>query len=157
MVGWHHQLNRHDFEQAPGDGQGQGKVACWSPWGCKEVDMTEWVNNNKNICLGSPGGSEGKESARGAGDLDLIPELGRCPGEENDYPLQCSCLENSMDRGGLWATVHGVQRVGHNWVWLTLSLSFTFNMSWPLCWCLLKYFKKSSIASYFAFFFFFFG
>ena len=48
----------------------------------------------------------------------------------------------------------GSQRVGHNWVWLTLSLSFTFNKSWPLFWYLLKYFKKSSIASYFAFFFF---
>ena len=41
MVGWHHQLNGHEFEQAPGDGEGQGSLACSSPWGCKEPDMTE--------------------------------------------------------------------------------------------------------------------
>ena len=41
MVGWHHQLNGHEFEQAPGDGEGQGSLACCSPWGQKELDMTE--------------------------------------------------------------------------------------------------------------------
>ena len=46
-----------------------------------------------------PGGSNGKESACNAGDLNLIPGLGRAPGEGNGYPLQYSCLENSMDRG----------------------------------------------------------
>ena len=40
MVGWHHQLNGHEFEQAPGDGEGQGSLACCSPWGCKESDTT---------------------------------------------------------------------------------------------------------------------
>ena len=41
MVGWHHQLKGHEFEQAPGVGDGQGGLACCSPWGCKEWDMTE--------------------------------------------------------------------------------------------------------------------
>ena len=41
MVGWHHRLNGHEFEQAPGDGEGQGSLACCSPWGCKESDTTE--------------------------------------------------------------------------------------------------------------------
>ena len=41
MVGWHHCLNGHKFEQAPGDGEGQGSLACYSLWGCKEFDMTE--------------------------------------------------------------------------------------------------------------------
>ena len=41
MVGWHHQLNGHVFEQAPGVGDGQGSLACCSPWGCKESDTTE--------------------------------------------------------------------------------------------------------------------
>ena len=45
-----------------------------------------------------PGGSDGKESACNAGDTGLIPGLGKSPGEENGYPLQYSCLENSMDR-----------------------------------------------------------
>ena len=44
MVGWHHQLNGHEFEQAPGDGDGQGNLACCSPWGHKESDMTEQLN-----------------------------------------------------------------------------------------------------------------
>ena len=46
-----------------------------------------------------PGGSAGKESALSAGDLGLIPGLGRSPGQGNGYPLQYSCLENFMDRG----------------------------------------------------------
>ena len=58
--------------------------------------------------LGFPGGSEGKESACTAGDLGLIPGLGRSPGEGNSNPLQYYCLENPMDRGAWWATVHGV-------------------------------------------------
>ena len=41
MVGWHHQLDRHEFEQAPGDADGQGSLACCSPWGYKESDTTE--------------------------------------------------------------------------------------------------------------------
>ena len=55
-----------------------------------------------------PGDLDGKESACNAGDLGLIPGLGRFPGKENGYPLQYSCLENSLDRGSWWATVHGV-------------------------------------------------
>ena len=41
MVGWHHQLNRREFEQALGDGEGQGSLVCCSPWGCTESDMTK--------------------------------------------------------------------------------------------------------------------
>ena len=60
--------------------------------------------------MGLPSGSDGQESACNAGDLDLIPGLGRSPGEGNDYALQYSFLENSMDRGAWRATVHGVAR-----------------------------------------------
>ena len=56
------------------------------------------------------GGSDGKESACNGGDPGSIPGLGRSPGEENGNPLQYSCLENSMDRGAWWATVHGVAK-----------------------------------------------
>ena len=52
-VGRHHQLNGHEFEQTPGDGERQGSLACCSPWGRKESDVMEWLNNNipqkKNI------------------------------------------------------------------------------------------------------------
>ena len=44
MVGWHHRLNGRGFEQTPGDGEGQGSLACFSPWGLKELDMTEGLN-----------------------------------------------------------------------------------------------------------------
>ena len=44
MVGWHHRLNGHEFEYTPRVGDGQGGLACCSPWGCKESNMTEWLN-----------------------------------------------------------------------------------------------------------------
>ena len=44
MVGWHHRLDRHEFEQAPGVGEGQGGLACCSPRGLQELDMTERLN-----------------------------------------------------------------------------------------------------------------
>ena len=46
MFGWHHRLNGHEFEQALGDGEGQESLACCSPWGYKESDTTEQLNNN---------------------------------------------------------------------------------------------------------------
>ena len=59
-------------------------------------------------------GSDGKESACNAGDLGSILGSGRSPGEQNGNTLQYSCLENPMDRGAWWATVHGSQRVRHD-------------------------------------------
>ena len=58
--------------------------------------------------MGFLGGSDGKESTCNAGDPGLIPGLGGSPGEGNGYPFQYACLENSMDRGAWWVTVHGV-------------------------------------------------
>ena len=55
-------------------------------------------------------GSDGKESTCNVGDLGSIPGSRRSPGEGNGYPLQYSCLENSMDKGAWWATVHGVAK-----------------------------------------------
>ena len=49
MLGWNHRLNGLEPEQAPGDGEGQGSLACCSPWGHKESDMTERLNNNNFI------------------------------------------------------------------------------------------------------------
>ena len=57
VAGWHHRLNDHELEQAPGDGEGQGSLACCSPWGCKESDTTEQLNNNWIVFL------EGKKSS----------------------------------------------------------------------------------------------
>ena len=57
-----------------------------------------------------PRGSDGKESACNAGDLDSIPESGRLPGEGNGNPLQYSCLENPMDGGAWQARIHGAKK-----------------------------------------------
>ena len=60
--------------------------------------------------LGFLGDSDSKDSACNSGDLGLIPGLGRPPRKGNGNPLQHSCLENSMDRGAWWTTVHGVTK-----------------------------------------------
>ena len=52
MIGWHYQLNGHDFELAPGVGDGQGSLVCCSPWDRKESDTTECLNNNDTIKVG---------------------------------------------------------------------------------------------------------
>ena len=52
MVGWHHQPNGHEFDQAPGDGEGQGSLAWCSPWSHRESDTTEQLkNNNTYVCI----------------------------------------------------------------------------------------------------------
>ena len=72
--------------------------------------------------LGFTGGSEAKASASNAGDLGWIPGSGKSPGEGNGNPLQYSCLENSIDGGAWWTTVHGVAKS-----WTQLS-DFTFTL-----------------------------
>ena len=71
----------------------------------KRSPKWQWLKD-KNF----PGGSEVKASASNAGDLGLIPGSGRSSGEGNGNPLQYSCLENPMDGGAWWATVHGVTK-----------------------------------------------
>ena len=73
--------------------------------------------------LDFPGGSDSKASAYNVGDPGSIPGLGRSPGEGNGNPLQCSCLENPMDGGAWWATVHGVAKS-----WTRLS-DFTHSLT----------------------------
>ena len=75
--------------------------------------MTRTGIGNKGVtptlpsALGFPGDSDSKEFICNAEDLSLIPAWGTSPGEGNGYSLQYSCLENPMDRGAWWATVHG--------------------------------------------------
>ena len=72
----------------------------WAPW----VSFPFYLLLCSYWCL------SGKESACNAGDLGSIPGLGRAPGGEHGNPLQCSCLENPMDRGAYRATVHGLAK-----------------------------------------------
>ena len=74
------------------------------------------------MVFGFPGSSDGKESACNVGDAGSIPGLGRCPGGRHGNPLQYSCLENSMDWRGWWATVHGFTESGAT-EWLSLHFS----------------------------------
>ena len=85
----------------------------------RNVDKLIWWNRMDHHCgsspafltnFGFPGGSEVKASDYDAGDRGSIPGSGRSPGEGNGNPLQYSCLENPMDRGALWAIVHGVAK-----------------------------------------------
>ena len=90
------------------------QIRCVQVLSClaKEVKTT-WTGNLKEPMLqikGFPGSSDSKESACSAGNPDLIPGSGRCPGEGNGNPLQYSCLENPMDRGAWRATVLAVAK-----------------------------------------------
>ena len=104
MVGWHHQLDWHDFEQSLVVGDGQGSLAWCSPWGSKESDNQttglNWTSipNSQNIYF-----------------LYI--------GEGNGTPLQYSSLENPMDRGACSAAIHGVAK---SWTWLS-DFTFTFH------------------------------
>ena len=81
MVGWHHRLDGHEFEQAPGVGDRQENLACCSSWVCKELDMTERLHFHISLS---------------------------CIREGNGNPLQCSSLENPRDYRAWWAAVYGV-------------------------------------------------
>ena len=87
--------------------------------------------------MGFPGGSLGKESAcsaGGAGDVGLIPGSGRSPGGGHSNSRQYSCLENPMDRGAWWATVHGVVAKSRTWLkWLsTHTCRIKDTDEWPV-------------------------
>ena len=66
------------------------------------------------VIWGFPGGSDTEASAGCAGDLGSIPGWARPPGEGHDNSLQYTCVENAVDRGAWWTTIHGVQRVRHD-------------------------------------------
>ena len=68
------------------------------------------------VSMGFSGGSVVKDTLANTGDSGSIPDLGRSPGEGDGNPFQYSCLENFVDRGAWWATVHGVTK---NWTHLS--------------------------------------
>ena len=89
---------------------------------CQYIWLTQFLSFSHLYLLNYyPFISSGKESACNAGDLGLIPGLGRSPGEGNGYPFQCSGLENFMN-----CMVHGVAKVGHD----QASFTFTFINIW---------------------------
>ena len=99
-------------------------ICCHMSWLCNSLEpFSDEIMDEKEFLkyqtvfqykvifiMGFPGGSVVKNPHTKAGDMGLIPESGRSPGEGNDNPLQYSCLGNPMDRGAWWATVHGVTK-----------------------------------------------
>ena len=134
MVGWHHHLNKYGFEQTLGDGEGQGSLACCSPWSHKESDTTEKLNNNtlvssqrQKMKMRFLGGWDGKESA--CNTRDLIWSLGQEDFLERETATYSSILAWRIpwteEPGGLSST--GSHRVGYDWgdwaqYYLTLKL-----------------------------------
>ena len=129
------------FPHSSGDWKSEIRVAAWlgfveDPCSLEDGSVLTMCSQNEDKNLsprlliktlmpswGFPGCSDGKESACNVGDLGSILFWGRSPGEGNSYPLQYSCLENSMDRGA-WQPLQsmGSQRVGYHWV----TFTFTF-------------------------------
>ena len=99
--------------------------------GVTKSDTTKRLNWTDHPIWGFPGVSVLKNLPANAGNVDSIPELGKSPGERNGYPLQYSCLENSMDRGAWWATVHGIAKI--DWACMHDNLILWFFIVSP-CW-----------------------
>ena len=119
-------------------------IRCQSigPWASASVlpmNIQDWFP----LQFGFPGGSEVKASASNAGDLGLIPGSGRSPGEGYGNPLQYSCLENPMDGGAWWATVHRVAQSDMT-EWLNFQL---FNFPLQLNGLIFMQFRDSQESS----------
>ena len=116
------QLHSQAWLETPMQQSILGFCSCWRQYALNFLPMIlpSCKFLKQTTILAFPCGSAGKESACSAGDLGLIPGLGRCPGEGKGYPLQYSGLENSMD-----CIVHGVTK---SRTWLS---NFHFSLFWP--------------------------
>ena len=118
MVGWHHQLNGHEFEQTQGDGERYRSQACWISWGSQRVRHDLATEEQPSIIkFGASLVAQSvkklpatQETACNSEDEGSISGPERSSGEGNSNPLQCSCLGNSMDRRARQAVVHGVAK-----------------------------------------------
>ena len=107
MVGQYHKFNGHEFEQASGDGGRYRSLGCCCPWGHKESDTTEQLNNSNN----SKGGRSPLSVCEYlVSNNTLLIRAIVYWGEGNGNPLQHSCLGNFMDRGAWETTVYGVTK-----------------------------------------------
>ena len=109
----HHFVGMHAMSSLTSPTSFLNPISAWPALGPPRPPLTAFIMVDIDMysheyC--SNGGSDSKESICNAGDLGSIPGSGRSPGEGNSYPLQYSCLGNPMDRGGWWATVHGVPK-----------------------------------------------
>ena len=114
IVGWHHRLNGYEFEQAPGDGEGQESLVCCSPWGHKELDTTEQLNY--------PGGSEVKASACSFLRPGFNPWVEKIPWRRKQQPTPVFLPWESHG----WRSLVGYSPWGHKELDTTERLQFHF-------------------------------
>ena len=107
MVGWHHQLNKHEFEQALGVGDGQGSLLCCSLWGLKELDMTErlnWVTEGSwTHSFYLWGASKGRSFLSDSNQITVFSHILQCPcpnpctpPQPSPLPLHCDVAEGDI-------------------------------------------------------------
>ena len=119
MVVWHGWLNGPEFEQTPGDSKRQGRLACCSPWGQKESDMTEQLNNNNDVAFGLPQWLSWQRICLPMRKVQetRVRSLGQEDPLEKEMVTQSSILSRripwTQDPGSLQSI--GPQRVGHDW------------------------------------------
>ena len=105
MVGWHHRFNDQELGQTLGDGEGQGSLACCSPWGRKELDMTERLNNNKYYGCNVKHDDYSKQQKE----------------KESEVAQLCPTLCDPMDCSLSGSSVHGIfQATILEWVAITM-------------------------------------
>ena len=119
MAAWLDGFSGHEFEQTLGNSEGQGSLACFSPWGHKESDMTEWLN-----------WTEWKKRVQGCKLLKESQYLNHGLSEGHGNPLQYSCLENPRDGGAWWAAVYGVARSWTRLKRLSSSIADSSRIAW---------------------------
>ena len=105
MVGWHHRLNGHEFDQAAGDGEGQGSLVCCSPWESQgQMRLSDWITTTKASLL-----AQVVKNLLQSGRPGFYLWVWNIPWRRERHPYSSIfCLENSMDRGAWQATVHGI-------------------------------------------------
>ena len=104
MVGWHHWLNGYEFQQAPAVGDGWGSLACCSPWGCKESDMTVWLNWTEPTPVFWPGEVREQRSLAGYsswGHKELDMTEWQTTTTATQYPSVVSAVKSSP-KGKCW-------------------------------------------------------
>ena len=111
MVGWHHQLDGHEFEQTLGDSEGQGSLVCCSLWGCKETGRTQWPNNSN--------GWKRNKSLQWT-SLSLARELGGKSAEPREWgETEAGPRSQSVRRWLSWVLLHpsGVCEITESMYW----------------------------------------
>ena len=124
MAGWHHWLDGCESEWTPGDGDGQGGLACCDSWGHSQTRLSDWIELNWTewvYCF--PGGSGGTESACNVGDSGSIPGSGRSPGEGNGNHSSILSRRIPWTEEPSRLQSMGSQRVAPDWATNTFHLT----------------------------------